>query len=142
MKTSIIDRPPLAPRLHRGGGGGQWKVLTVAKDHFTAHLIEGLLASVGIEVALDETNLAPGAFLKPFGDPLAPVKVLVREPDFAAATLALAEVDHKPPEVDAQESPLVRRLWLLTIATVIVAAMLAFLEVADFAPCVVGALCF
>lgn len=117
-------------------------MLTVAKDHFTAHLIEGLLASDGIEVVLDETNLGPGAFLKPFGDPLAPVKVLVREPDFDAATLALAEVDHRPSDADSKESPLVRRLWFLTIATVIVAAMLAFLEVADFAPCAVGALCF
>ncbi len=141
MKTSLIDRPPGAPRLRRGGGG-HWKVLTVAKDHLTAHLIEGLLASVGIVVVLDETNLAPGAFLQPFGDPLAPVKVLVREPDFDAATLALAEVDHRPPKADAHEPPLVRRLWLLTIATVIVAAMLAFLEIADFAPCAVGALCF
>ncbi len=142
MKTSIIDRPPLAPRPHRGGGGDKWKELTVAKDHFTAHLIEGLLASVGIEVVLDETNLAPGAFLKPFGDALASVKVLVREPDFDAATLALAEVDHRPAVADARESPPVRRLWLLTLATVIVAAMLAFLEVVDFAPCAIGAFCF
>ena len=142
MKSSLIDRPPKSPGMERGGGGGRWKVLTVAKDQLTAHLIEGLLASEGIEAVLDRTNLAPGAFLKPFGDALAPVKVLVREPDFDAATLALAEVDHRPPDADAKGSPFVSRMWWLTIATVIVAAMLTFLEVLDFGPCAVGALCF
>jgi len=142
VKASLIERPPKSPGMERGRGGGQWKVLTVAKDQFTAHLIEGLLGSEGIDVVLDETNLTPGAFLKPFGDPLAPVKVLVRTFDFDAATLALAEVDHRPPDADAKASPFVSRMWWLTIATVIVATMLTFLEVLDFGPCAVGALCF
>jgi hypothetical protein len=87
--------PPPRPREpHEGGdGGGEWALLTVARNLVVAHLIQGRLAQEGIEVVLDASNASPGAWLHPFGDPTSPVKVFVRRTDLSAASLMLYEVD-------------------------------------------------
>ena|SRR5438876_11034902 len=88
------EAPPPHPRDPReGGGGGEWALLTVARNHVVAHLIRGRLAQEGIEVVLDASNDSPGAWLHPFGDPASPVKVFVRRTDLSAASLLLHEVD-------------------------------------------------
>ena len=88
------EAPPPHPRDHReGGGGGEWALLTVARNHVVAHLIRGRLAQEGIYVVLDASNASPGAWLHPFGDPASPVKVFVRRTDLSAASLLLHEVD-------------------------------------------------
>lgn len=117
-------------------------MLTTAKDHVTASLIEGLLATNGIECHLDRSNPAPGAFLKPFGDPLAPIPIFVAQVDFESASLVLHEVEHVAP--DPQDFPprVVRRIWWITIAVVLVVALLTLLETFDFAPCVIRVFCF
>ncbi len=106
-----------------------------------AHLIEGLLAEDGIEVFLDRHNAAPGAFLKPFGDPLAPVKVFVKQPDFSRASLILHEVDHHPPDPMASGPRRVRMLWIATISAALGASVLMMLEILGFAPCLLNLFC-
>lgn len=102
------------------------------------HLVAGRLGEEGIECLLDTSNPAPGAWLQPFGDPMAPVGVFVRRRDLTAASLLLHEVDHRPPDPTAAP-PRARRMFWLVLAIVL---LLAFLEVLDFAPCVLGVLCF
>ena len=135
--------PHLPPTItdHRGGGSG-WKLLTTASDHVTAYLIEGNLISAGIETLMDSSNPSPGAFLKPFGDPLAPVAIYVRTHEFQQASLILHELDHQPVNPEAAPSRRVRRLWLMTLLAILVAAVLMVVEIFDFAPCVIGAFCF
>lgn len=110
--------PPVLTRLHRRtsggappadggspgpGGGDRWSLLTVAPNQVVAHLIEGRLAGEGIEVHLDASNLSPGAWLYPGGDPASPVRVYVRRADFSAASLVLHEVESAAPEVGEPE---------------------------------------
>ncbi|MFN2609557.1 MAG: hypothetical protein ABR507_01580 [Actinomycetota bacterium] len=90
-RKSTGSEPPLD--LSGRGGGNEWSRLTVAKDVITAHLIQGLLEDRGIQVLLDTKNDAPGAFLKPFGDPMAPTRVMVRRLDLPEASLVLMEID-------------------------------------------------
>lgn len=116
-------------------------LLTTARDRVVAHLIQGRLAQEGIECVMDLWNPAPGAWLKPFGDPMAPVRIYVRRPDYERATFALYEVDHDPPDPEAPGPPGVRVMWWVTIAVVFVSALLFLLEIFGFAPCVVGAFC-
>src|SRR2546421_11993770 len=88
------EAPPPRPRDPRdGGGGGEWALLTVARNHVVAHLIRGRLAQEGIEVVLDSSNASPGAWLHPFGDPASPVRVFVRRAQLTEASLLLHEVD-------------------------------------------------
>lgn len=129
------------PPAEGGGSGEGWKLLTTAKDIYTASILEGFLVNRSIEVFLDTRNPSLGAFLKPFGDPLAPVGVYVKSVDIAHASLLLHEVDHRPYDHNASPPRMVARLWWLTILFVLVAAMLAVIEIFDFAPCVVGAFC-
>ena len=134
--------PHLPPALtDEQGGGSGWKLLTTANDHVIAHLIEGNLLSVGIETFLDVSNPSPGAFLKPFGDPLAPVAIYVRIHEFQQASLILHELDHRPVNPEQAPSRRVRRLWVMTLLAVLGVAVLILLEIFDFAPCVVGAFC-
>lgn len=76
-----------------GGGGGEWALLTVAPNQVLAHLIRGCLAQEGIDAVLDDHNLSPGAWLHPFGDPLSPVRILVRRADLTAASLTLHDLE-------------------------------------------------
>lgn len=84
--------PPAEPPEHGGGGGG-WALLTVAKNVMLAYLIQGRLAQQGIETMLDATNLSPGAWLHPFGDPSSPVRVFVHRVDLTAASMTLHDVE-------------------------------------------------
>jgi hypothetical protein len=140
--STLAPNPP-KPMVENGGGGSGWRLLTVAKDQYTAALIEGRLLQDEIETFLEATHSQHGAFLKPFGDPMAPVRLFVKDRDYETACLILHLCD------TAQTAPAtggrlrVRGvgLPLFTIATVIVAAVLAFLEIFDFAPCAIRAFC-
>lgn len=114
-----------------GGGGGQgWTLLTTARNHLIAHLISGRLAQELIDVMLDTSNPALGAWMKPFGDPLAPVRVFVRRSDLDRATLVLIEVDHRPPDFDAPPTPRARALWFLLFGGVTVALLMQIMGLA------------
>lgn len=80
-----------------GGSGGEWALLTEAPGSVVAHLIAGRLADDSIESHLDTSNPSPGAWLQPFGDPLAPVKIYVRRFDLEKAVLVLSEIETTPP---------------------------------------------
>lgn len=134
------DPPSDGPR--DGGGGGGWRLLTVAKDVIVAHLIEGLLIEHGVESFLDATDASPGAFMKPFGDPLAPVKVYVHAGDFETASLALMEVDHQPTDLEAKPPKRLKVRWIMTIITIMAVALLLLLEIVGFAPCILKLFCF
>lgn len=91
----LSDESPPSDPVDRGegGGGGNWALLTVAKNSVVAYLIQGLLAQEGIDAVLDAMNPSPAAWLHPFGDQTSPVKIFVRRVDLAAASLMLLEVD-------------------------------------------------
>jgi hypothetical protein len=129
--------PPVA--ADEGGGGSGWVLLVTAPNEFTAHLVRGRLEEDSIEVHLDSFNPSPVAWMKPFGDPLAPVKVYVRRRDFSRASLVLhdSEVD-VPPRTPAVRSRL--RVGM-TVAMIAIAALLVVLEIVDFAPCVLRMFC-
>lgn len=129
---------PAPPERDRGGGGGggDWTVLTTAGDRITAHLIEGRLEEEGVEVVLDTSNPAPGAWLYPFGDPRAPVRIYVRRRDFERASLLLHEIGHRV--ADSAGAGNDRTLiW----AMVGILAMIALIEVLDVARCFLAGTC-
>lgn len=136
--TRIPEGSP--PKTDEGGGGGGWVHLTSAPDHVTGDLLAGMLAEEGIETIIDDFNPSPGAWLKPFGDPLAPVKILVKKMDLERASLILHEVDHAPTDEDAIH-PETRRMWWMAMLAVMAVAVLTFLEIVDFAPCVLRLFC-
>lgn len=139
-ETSRVLRPAgpePPPAGEEGGGGGDWVLLTIARDRVVAHLIEGRLAEESIEAVLDTSNPSPGAWLQPFGDPMAPVKILVHRHDLGRATLILHEVDHRPPDPSAPGSPAVRRMFWLVLLVVLT---LAGLQILGAGPCVQGLL--
>lgn len=115
-----------------GGGGQGWRLLTTARNHLVAHLIRGRLAEESIEVLLDLSNPALGAWMKPFGDPLAPVRIFVRRSDLDRATLVLHEVDHRPPDADAPPSPTTKAAWWVLVGSV---AVVLLLEIAGLLTC-------
>lgn len=146
------DSPPPDLGEPGGGGGGDWALLTVAKNMILAYLIQGRLVQQGIDVVLDSTNLSPGAWLHPFGDPSSPVKVFVHRLDMAAASLILHEVDVDaapaalgPAGMSALGATAVRRrsiwrldrVWLrVAIGVVMALAALAISGVVAIGPCV------
>jgi hypothetical protein len=139
MKAALRQRPgsaggPLPPVSDEGGGGGGqgWALLTTARNHLVAHLIRGRLAEESIEVVLDLSNPAVGAWLKPFGDPLAPVRIFVRRADLDRASLVLLEVDHRAPDPDAPGSREARVAWWVVLGAVAVALVL---EIAGLLTC-------
>lgn len=141
MTTSLKDpvrKPPTAPE--GGGGGDRWVLLVVARDHITAHLISGRLHEDGIESRLDTSNPAPGAWLHPFGNPMAPVKVFVLERDLEWGRLIIGRPE--PERSALSDSRPGFRLVLYLIITLAVAATLTVLEIVDFAPCRIGLFCF
>lgn len=91
-------KPAPPPADEDEGGGGGWALLTEAAGSVVAHLIAGRLADDSIESMLDTSNPSPGAWLQPFGDPLAPVKVYVRRFDLEKALLVLSEIETNPPQ--------------------------------------------
>ena len=154
------EAPPPHPRNPgEGGGGGEWALLTVARNQVVAHLIRGRLAQEGIDAVLDASNDSPGAWLHPFGDPTSPVKVFVRRTDLSAASLLLHEVDQPsgaaerapterarrgaaegPEEAEGataeEASPGARPLRMLFRILVAIAAALALSGLLLFGPCV------
>lgn len=92
VATKRGSPPPEPPAATEGGGEG-WVLLTEAPGSVVAHLIVGRLAHDSIESHLDTSNPSPGAWLYPFGNPLAPVKVYVRRTDLARALLILSQVE-------------------------------------------------
>lgn len=150
---SVVAPPKVAPRLPHGpvssagdfgpGRGEGWSLLVVARNQVVAHLIGGLLSEEGIEFTFDTTNTAPGAWLHPFGDPAAPVRVLVRKLDLGIARALIAETDRGA--APAQESTRSSRSWNVRLTLVVILAivlMLAFVEVVGFAPCFLRLFCF
>jgi hypothetical protein len=118
--------------------------LVVAQNGVIAHLIGGLLREEDIEFALDTSNFSPGAWLHPFGDPTAPVRVMVRQRDLALAS-ALIAPNETSRHTDASPGPLPSKRRHATLAVVIIAAIalfLAFVEVVGFAPCFLRLFCF
>lgn len=129
--------PPV--EADEGGGGSGWVLLVTAPNEFTAHLVRGRLEEDSIEVHLDAFNPSPVAWMKPFGDPLAPVRVYVRRRDFSRASLLLHDTEVEvPPTTPA---PRGRRRVVMTGAVLAIAALLAVLEIVDFAPCVLRIFC-
>lgn len=139
-KDSVDGPPPGASQRGRGGGNG-WELLVVAPDEITAHLMQGMLEDSGIEVMLDASNPSPGAFLMPFGDPRAPVKLYVRADDVARASMLLKDemLTTESPEVEPARAS---SRTVLGIVIVLVVGILMLIEIFDFAPCVIGAFCF
>jgi hypothetical protein len=146
MRTTVSLREPDSPAPpHAGGGGGggkDWKFLTTAQNLVVGHLIKGRLAEEGIESLLDTSNPAPGAFLKPFGDQMAPVQVFVREIDYEKASFVLYEVDHSPPAPTAKGSRTTRLMWTFMIALILLVAILRILEMTGFTSCILRPFCF
>lgn len=127
-----------------GGGGNGWVLLVVARNGLIAHLIGGLLKEEGIEFTLDTSNPSPGAWLHPFGDPAAPVKVMVRQRDLAMAGALIARSeDGSAYRSIKAEGPLRRRnAKAALMLTVTLALFIGFLEVVGFAPCFLRLFCF
>jgi|GEM_PF-5138266 len=122
--VSVPVKPSPPESADGAGAGGDWTLLTTAGNEVIAHLVMGRLGEEDIECVLDAFNPSPGAWLKPFGDPLAPVKLYVHKHDLARASLVLHEVDHRPPPPDQQPPLEAKRLWWLTITLVVVAFVL------------------
>jgi hypothetical protein len=137
---SGIQLPPPEVIENGGGGGGEWTVLTVARGRMVAHLIRGLLESEGIETALDTSNPAPGAWLLPFGDQNAPVKVLVRSGQLEWARLALAQAEHSAGGTMGGRT--VRsRTFAVGILFGVVLVVLAVMEIFGSPTCDLGIFC-
>jgi hypothetical protein len=132
--------PPPDVIDNAGGGGGRWTVLTVARGRMVAHLIRGLLESEGIEVVLDTSNPAPGAWLMPFGDQNAPVKVLVLERQLEWARLALAQAEQEAGGAITGR-PLQSRTIAVGILLGVVLLVLAFVEIFGSPTCGLGIFC-
>lgn len=120
---------PGPPEDFAGGGGGEdWTLLTTAENSVVAHLIQGRLSEVGIACVLDHFDPSPGAWLKPFGDPLAPVKIYVRRSSLGQASILLHEVGHQPPDPMHEGPPVVKAMWWLTIGMIIVLTVVSLLD--------------
>ena len=70
--------------------------------------------------------------MKPFGDPLAPVRIFVRLRDLDRAALVLHEVDHRPPDPEAPGSKRARVAWWLMLGSV---GVVLLLEIAGLLTC-------
>lgn len=137
MRTSIEARPPFAPPAGGGGGDGEWVFLTLARNLAQAHLLDGLLRSRGIETHFDSSNPSPAAWLLPFGDPGAPVRILVRSAFVDDARLVLHEVDHGMP---SDRTPDRGFPWALVIA-ILLGVLLAFMQIVWRGPCITAGIC-
>jgi len=97
-RSEVID--PAPPTIdHGGGGGGGWAWLVTTNGRIEAELVRGLLEATGVvPVWLDTRDPSPSAWLFPFGDPNAPVKVYVPASMLQAARLAMLEAGFAPSE--------------------------------------------
>lgn len=118
--------PPEEPDF--GGGGEEWVLLTTAQNSVVAYLIEGRLGEEGIPCVLDHFDPSPGAWLKPFGDPLAPVRVYVRRRYVAQASIVLHEIGHQPPDPAYEGPRLVRAMWWVTIGIIVAVTLITLLK--------------
>jgi hypothetical protein len=139
--TRLGGGPPVDKADGPGGGGGRdWQLLTTARNHIVGYMVHGVLAQHGIECMIDDFNDSPGAWLQPFGDPLAPVKVYVRRCDIESASLILHEVDHKPAGAPAP-GPRISPIWWGSIIGVLLAVVLLLAELSGRPMCFLGARC-
>ena len=139
--TEIRIPGPPEDITEESGGGNGWRYLVTAKDVITAHLLTGRLESEGMETAVDSSNPRPGAFLQPFGDPRAPVRVFVRAIDFETACLVLADVGLSKGEELPPRKTSIRTAVLIGLVLIPTIFTLIVLEIFDFAPCVLVRLC-
>lgn len=96
-----------------------WTLLVTASGKVTAHLLSGRLRQEGIDAILDESNPSPGAWLLPFGDPAAPVKILVPTHQLEWAQLILNEAETSSRrDVPAHPARKLSVWWVLVAATV------------------------
>lgn len=123
------------------GGGGGWSLLTVASGEVNAHLIRGRLTEEGIESLLDRSNLAPGAWLHPFGNPSAPVKILVRASQLEWAQLLFSQAENDRP----RSGSVMRRRGLgaavMIAITFMVAVLLGLGEILGAPSCALDLFC-
>lgn len=126
--TSTAGTGPSPPTEEDGGGGGDWILLTTAENSVIAHLIEGRLLEEGISCVLDHFNPSPGAWLKPFGDPLAPVRIYVRRGSVGPASIVLHEIGHRAPDPLSEGPRVVKTLWLVTIFMIIVVTLVSLFD--------------
>lgn len=152
MSVTAPPRVGARPHLPRpdppsfGGESNDWSLLVVAGNRVIAHLIGGLLSEEGIEFVLDTSNPSPAAWLHPFGDLGAPVKVMVRRLDLPHARALIDPVrTGTTPDRGRQDELPIRATWSPRLAfalVVAVALLLAFVEVVGFAPCFLRLFCF
>lgn len=111
--SRVIDQAP--PRDGSGGGGG-WAWLLTAGGRIEAELVRGLLESDGIvPVWLDTRDPSPSAWLFPFGDPNALVRIYVPASLLEQARLSLLETGYTVPETppSPQRSRTVWWIWIV-----------------------------
>lgn len=111
-------------------------MVTTAPNRIVAHIILGRLTEDGIEAMLDTTNLSPAAWMYPFGNPAAPVRVLVRsyELELARSLLGVEPVEPTAPG-RSSVSP------LLIAVTLAIVVLLVLVEIYGFAPCFLHLFC-
>jgi hypothetical protein len=127
-RSEVID--PAPPTIDRGGGGGGgWAWLVTTSGRIEAELVRGLLEATGVvPVWLDTRDPSPSAWLFPFGDPNAPVKVFVPTSMLETARLAMLEAGFATragPGEPERENIARRAPWaLIAIASVLLAIFL------------------
>jgi len=140
VSTTLLQPPrgTLPLQDGSGGGGNNWLLLMVASNEAIAHIAAGRLREEGVETFLDTSNPSPGAWLHPFGDPTAPVRIYVRARDWERAR------DLLPPSVpDSREEYPTGPLTAVMLGIVLaIALMLVVVEIFEFAPCVLRLFCF
>lgn len=108
---------------------GTWTLLTTADGKVHAHLLCGRLRQDGIDAVLDDSNPSPGAWLMPFGDPSAPVRVLVATHQLEWAQLILNDAESSSRrDVPAQPDSRVRAWWGLVAVAATVLILLKALS--------------
>ena len=135
--STIHPGPPVSSDF---GSGRDWVQLTTTKGQVAAHLLSGRLEQDGIESTLDSSNPNPGAWLMPFGDPAAIVRILVRRSQLEWAQLVLRDIEGFAPERSAPSLPRGRSVGALLLIAVLLAS-LAMVELADSPACVLGLFC-
>jgi hypothetical protein len=100
MSTRLDLPPPVADDFFDGDDGSKWVHLITARHDIDAHLLEGRLGEVGIEVRKVKDRDAPGAWLYGGSNPWAPVNILVRKLQLEDARVVLAEISWDGPTHD------------------------------------------
>lgn len=79
--------------------------------------------------------------MKPFGDPLAPVRLLVRRLDRRNALMVLEEAGHESRMPDEGRSGYSRGELLVALGIAVVAALLTLLKISGSSPCLLPVYC-